>query len=365
MDINSIEKTFKTRDAIQDWAYIIHDKDETKPHYHIAIRLKNTYDTKYIAQWFGVSENFISRVKGRWSDILKYLTHSNSPDKHQYSDELVISNFDWTTERDKLSGNARKDEIINLINTGEIRAFNYTRYVSISENDRYSLSIKRAFDYRADKIKEVSRNMNAVFITGKSGTGKTTFSKKIAEEKGFSTYISSGSNDILDDYKGQDCIILDDLRPSSLGLSDLLKMLDNHTVSTVKSRYKNKVLECKLIIITTILDIDTFFNQTFKDDPETINQLKRRCTSYIRLETEYMYIKYWLDKSNEYGSEFKFPNNVLAPFNIHDLTINEQLDKINELINLGKPIIDEMKANIENYTQLDIESINNPFKHKK
>lgn len=39
-------------------------------------------------------------------------------------------------------------------------------------------------------------------------------------------------------------IILVDLRPSCMGLSDLLKMLDNNTSSTVKSRYKNKVLEC-------------------------------------------------------------------------------------------------------------------------
>ena len=47
-------------------------------------------------------------------------------------------------------------------------------------------------------------------------------------------------------------LILDDLRPSCIGLSDLLKMLDNHTSSSVKSRYYNKVLECKLIIITSI-----------------------------------------------------------------------------------------------------------------
>ena len=93
--------------------------------------------------------------------------------------------------------------------------------------------------------------MNCIFITGASGTGKSTYAKQIASENNLSVYISSGSNDVLDDYQGQDCIILDDLRPSCMGLSDLLKMLDNNTASTVKSRYKNKVLECKMIIITT------------------------------------------------------------------------------------------------------------------
>ena len=56
--------------------------------------------------------------------------------------------------------------------------------------------------------------MNCIFITGASGTGKSTYAKQIASENKLSVYISSGSNDVLDDYQGQDCIILDDLRPS-------------------------------------------------------------------------------------------------------------------------------------------------------
>ena len=81
--------------------------------------------------------------------------------------------------------------------------------------------------------------MEVIYIQGATGTGKTSYSKMLAEQKEYSYYISSSSNDILGDYKGQDCLILDDLRPSCMGLSDLLKMLDNHTTSTVKSRYKN------------------------------------------------------------------------------------------------------------------------------
>lgn len=96
----------------------------------------------------------------------------------------------------------------------------------------------------------------------------------MCEDKGYSVFVSSGSNDVLDGYAEQDCIILDDLRPSCMGLSDLLKMLDNNTASTVKSRYKNKVLECKLIIVTSVLKIDEFFNGVFKEQKEPIVQLK-------------------------------------------------------------------------------------------
>ena len=34
----------------------------------------------------------------------------------------------------------------------------------------------------------------------------------LAEKKGYSFYLSSSDNDILDGYKGEDCLILDDLR---------------------------------------------------------------------------------------------------------------------------------------------------------
>ncbi|MFT2804469.1 tRNA methyl transferase PRC-barrel domain-containing protein, partial [Candidatus Phytoplasma asteris] len=78
-------------------------------------------------------------------------------------------------------------------------------------------------------LKGIERNMECVFITGMSGSGKTTLAKKIAKDKNYQTYISSGSNDVLDDYQGQECIILDDLRSNCLGLTDLLKMLDNNT----------------------------------------------------------------------------------------------------------------------------------------
>ena len=135
----------------------------------------------------------------------------------------------------------------------------YHENITIEEYDKYKKSIDNAFKYRTDIMKGVKRNMECVYITGKS-----TYAKMMCEDKGYSVFVSSGSNDVLDGYTGQDCIILDDLRPSCMGLSDLLKMLDNNTASTVKSRYKNKVLECKLIIVTSVLKIDEFLIYFFE-----------------------------------------------------------------------------------------------------
>ncbi|GLH61002.1 hypothetical protein PAWBP_7400 [Paulownia witches'-broom phytoplasma] len=172
--------------------------------------------------------------------------------------------------------------------------------INIIENNIYSAAIEKAFKYRSNTLKGIERDMECVFITGKSGSGKTTLAKKIAKDKNYQTYISSGSNDILDDYRGEECIILDDLRSNCLGLSDLLKMLDNNTASSVKSRYKNKVLECKLIIITTVKSIDDFFEDIFKKD-ESIIQLKRRCKLHISLDSKYISYSIWNTVKMEYN----------------------------------------------------------------
>ncbi|MFH5969149.1 AAA family ATPase, partial [Clostridium perfringens] len=153
--------------------------------------------------------------------MLSYLTHKNAPEKFQYDDSEVVSNFDWVNERSttKSKRDERKEEILNLIDVGIIREYNIHDYLTVVEFDKYKKNIDNAFKFRINRlIQKVEREMECYFITGKSGTGKTTYAKQLAKEMGYSVYISSGSNDVLDSYQGQDCIILDDLRPSCMGL---------------------------------------------------------------------------------------------------------------------------------------------------
>lgn len=346
--------------AIRDYAYIVHHSDKKEDgtlkdmHYHICLRLKNSYDSKYIANWFGLSENFVSKCKSNWGSMLKYLTHANAPTKFQYPDSEVISNFDWKESVEKVGKkkdfDERKQEIINRIANGEIREYNYFEEINAVENDKYYNSIQKAFKYRNDTIRGVKRSMECVFITGDSGVGKTSYAQQVATDKGYSVFVSSGSNDVLDGYGGQDCIILDELRPSCMGLSDLLKMLDNHTASSVKSRYKNKVLECKMIIITTVLDIDTFFNNVFSEEKETAVQLKRRCTIHIRMEKDYFYMKIWQPKSRCYSQEFRQVNPIPLQYKIQDYTKEEAYNKMSEILGLAKNYVDYAK---ENYAEFD------------
>jgi len=96
-----VYETLNKYSTIKDWAYIIHDKDDTRPHYHIYVHFGGaSVQVDLVAKWFGIAPNFISKVKGRRTDMLEYLTHSNSTqqNKYQYPKSEVVSNFDFETE---------------------------------------------------------------------------------------------------------------------------------------------------------------------------------------------------------------------------------------------------------------------------
>lgn len=287
--IDFIQEVLENNAGVEKYAYILHDHDTNgdgtpkEPHYHVMVNLKTPRSLSTIVKMFHeeIPAQYFGDIKGRWGDALAYLTHANAPEKYQYKPTAVVANFEWEPEAHS-GGGGKLAEVLDNIVSGKIRRFNYTKHIPADMYIKHKKEIDTAFQFRADSIREANRDMRCIYISGGSGTGKTTYAKELAIKQGYSIFISSGSNDPLDGYEGQDCLILDDLRPSCMGLSDLLKMLDNNTASTVKSRYKNKVLECKLIIITTTLDIESFFKNVFSEEPETSIQLKRRCELMIR-----------------------------------------------------------------------------------
>lgn len=329
---------------LKDYLYILHDKDtyteerikelqskypdneqykklkvgDKRPaHWHVYLRFNYPVTFDFIASAFGVSTSCIEKVVSRFANCINYATHNTEEakkeNKYHYNDDEVVANFLWKKEREIAINEEhkknRKNEIIKSIGDGTIRKFNYYEYITIEEYNTYKKDIDNAFNYREDMIKGVNRDMECIFISGNAGSGKTTYAKRYADSKGYSAYISSGSNDVLDDYRGQDCLILDDLRPSCMGLSDLLKMLDNHTNSTVKSRYRNKSLqECRLIIITSVLSLEEFFKNVFTEQTEPVKQLQRRCTTKIKMDNQFLYISFYDEEKENYTEERKVKN---------------------------------------------------------
>ena len=146
----------------------------------------------------------------------------------------------------------------------------------------------------------------------------------IAKER-FQFYAVSGEErDPLEDYDGQPAIVLDKIRPSSMKLTSFLKLVDNNTESKAGARYHGKTLiECKLIIITSILPINNFFAKLQDNDKETAVQIKRRCKTFIKMSETDIEISRWDSYERKYIYCGKVENPIPALCDIRPKTEEE------------------------------------------
>lgn len=274
-----IQDVIRSKKSIKQWAYILHDKDDTKPHYHIYLNFgKTSVEFADVANWFGLTENFVSEVKGRKVDMLEYLTHSNAGQehKHRYSPKEVIANFDFESEIavSKILGNFEQFSYAQQLE--------YVNSLSIEEKTKAHTKLDKLWKLHCQcLVLNPDRNIDVMFIHGKGGTGKTYYAKKLLAKMGYDYCVSSSSNDPFQDYMGQKAIILDDLRDKAFEFEDLLKLLDNNTASSVKSRFSNKVFNGKMIVITSTVPLSFWYKEYQYSKNDTLLQLYRRITSYV------------------------------------------------------------------------------------
>ena len=331
-----LEKRLSNKN-IEKWVYILHDHDvdengdPKQPHIHAIILLAQSLKISTVANILGVKPNYIQFIghgnkndnngnsKRRRADVgraLLYLTHRNAPHKYQYSDEDVVAKpgFDWKALRAK-SEQAQAEQrslsqVYKDIESGKIREYNLFGHISMNTYIANKSDIENAFAYRRGILRlSADRNIDVIYICGEAGSGKTTYAKQFCEKRGYSYCLSGSSRDPLQDYRGQDALILDDLRPDVFPLADLLKLLDNHSASSASARYHDRWLEVKLIIVTTILPIDKFFGY-IGDKSEPITQLKRRCRTMIELSRALIEIYQYDDENGEYVRVACAPNPI-------------------------------------------------------
>lgn len=341
IDLDYINKKIKTLVAsgnnITEYAYIIHDKDtydedgETSdgrkykkgdlkaPHIHLMLKFKTPQSLHCIANWFEVKENNVNKIKSKWVSAIRYLTHANHPEKHQYDDSEVVCNFDYSSEKEKMGYNKnadkiRKEETLLKISNGELKPYDIygsDEMVGALDKINWDSDIRKALNNRQVKLQlnNTGRDMDVIYVEGESGSGKTTLAKEYAEREGMSVFVSDGGKNPMDSYMGQECIILDDFRGKGMEFSDLLKLLDNHTSSMASARYTNKYMgECRLIIITNVNDMKAFFNGFENNSKEPIKQLERRCAEYWKISKDYIDFYYYDDNNDEYVFEESLVN---------------------------------------------------------
>ena len=280
-----IQETCMKYKTIKQWAYILHDKDDTRPHYHIYLNFgTSSADTKMVAGWFGIPDNFIEKVKGRKTDMLMYLTHGNETqkNKHQYSTSEVVANFDFETEiaESKIIGDFKNYTYAQMLK--------YANSLPIVEKTKTLNQLKKLWELEClCSSMNMDRELKVMFITGSAGTGKTYYAKKLLNSLGYDYCISSSSNDPLQDYLGQKALILDDLRDTTFRFEDFLKITDNNTQSSISSRFHNKIFIGEMIVVTSSVPIRYWYRELrCNSNDDSLEQLYRRISCYVVVSKE-------------------------------------------------------------------------------
>lgn len=367
-DLKVIESRVKTLTNLRKYALIIHDKDlldsgePKRPHFHLVLTFSNATTSQVIANVLKVEEQYINKIKTTTKSALLYLVHRNDLKKYQYSADEVLANFDYVDYVDGVLPKVDLKDIANKIDNGTIKAYNLFDYVSINDYALHKTYFDRCFEYRQNKLRSIDRNMECLFITGASGTGKTSIAKDFALKRDYSVYISSGGKNPLDNYKGEDCIILDDLRDTTYSLSDFLKLTDNNTNSLVGCRFYNKsISECKMLIVTSVKPIEEFYKVVAEKEREPQQQLFRRFQCLIKVDFKFLYFYAYIDSAKDYVFQAKMINPISLKYNTSVAkNFAENFAKALGLELVGDELKEELSKDDTNY-----ESLQNLFFDKK
>ena len=298
--------------CIVKYAFILHDKDINddgslkKPHWHIFLQFSEAQKFSDVSNWFAVGEQYVNCLRTRFDSAVVYLIHLNAPDKYQYSNSDVVSNFNFVALCVEYNNKKLLNEKMDFV------SHNMMYYKRLYwDNPKRLKDVKYCYDNWLDIQSKEKMNMNkeVIYVCGDSGCGKTTYAKWLA----FDSYpkdeifISSSSNDILYGYNGEKCIILDDLRDDAMKFADLMKFLDNNTSSSVKARYNNKQMaRCEMIIITSIKEP----YELYLSLDETKIQLYRRLKVFMKIKRidDKVLINYykWNDNTNKFDYTYCF-----------------------------------------------------------
>lgn len=297
-------------------------------HVHDCIRFEKDFGgtVDQIADAIGLAPQYIEKpARGRyaWDNMLAYLIHIKYDDKFQYDANKVLSfvkpgdktyqqifterREDWLKGRGKVKQKQASENIDSMIE--DILTGKLTREQVLLTDDlytvyaRYTRRCEDAFETygqrRAYKTLQAMKNGNikmAVFyIQGPPGSGKTRLAKQFVANlvKMSGQYderwrvCQTAATNPMDDYRGEEVLLMDDMRGSALSASDWLKLLDPFNTSPASARFHNRTPACRCIVITSSKDpLDFFYycrNLGGGDRSEAMDQFMRRIQATVRV----------------------------------------------------------------------------------
>lgn len=384
---------------------IIHDKDkqiiwdekimknvivDKEIHIHVLLKFEKGTSLEKIAVSVGIEPQYLEKLKtGRYGydNSLSYLVHAKDDDKYKYSPTTVVTlkgeSYESIYNRrisTWLKGKAKKeivetketiDWLILEILKGNVRKEN------IILNDEYYIiygqhkrRINEAFDTHYEKkslriIKDLEDGKfkkTVIFIQGRSGVGKTKFSKKIAglikllslhyTEKIWELCITASKN-AFDEYNAQEILLLDDIRGASLSLSDWLKLLDPYSISPISARYHNKQSVSQIIIITSPHSPYHFFKNVENSEVENFDQFYRRIDINIRIDDNFFLSNSYRKKITRKDTSFFNLNSDKNKEHYYTFSNEKKCDMKDVAKAIVTKVIRNMQWNKEDYPPTD------------
>lgn len=311
---------------------------EPKPrHIHVVIKFASqakSAPAAALAASLGVEPQYVEWPKGTggghvehrdkkvslsYDNLLSYLVHVKYPEKAQYDpaevatvrgpDYLGVARerwAEWTKGQAYVVKKRAADGLEDLrakVLTGE-----FVKQQIMLTNDLYEIYARfpreidealavygqrRAY-LAAAKLRAGGFSTNVVFVHGPAGVGKTMFASNFiqaalgyAAQHGERWHVyRAATGNPLDDWQGEEVVLLDDLRASAMDANDWLLLLDPYNASPARARYRNKgEVAPRLIVITaTIEPVEFFFYAKGKGDvDEALDQFIRRLASIVKV----------------------------------------------------------------------------------
>lgn len=351
-EVEDVHAILHGDDTQNSWDHVNSCSVEVSKYLHIHILIKFTNRDKSasiakLASLAGVSSQSLELDKSRGGapvevcgkkitqqhdNGLAYLIHVKYPDKFQYPPEQVASvagmdylqvyrerydswlsgrayikakrvRLDFEAFREKvLQGEIARDQIMLTDEYFDI----YSRNQREIDDALAAYGQRRAYQAAA-KLRAGEFATQVVFIHGPAGVGKTQFAKYFIEHtisaalnhgERWQLYRAATTNP-LDDWRGEEVMILDDLRAGAMDANDWLLLLDPYNASPARARYKNKAeVAPRLIVITaTIEPIEFFFYARQKGNvDEALDQFIRRLQSVVKVYREDDVLRYLVQR---------------------------------------------------------------------
>ena len=318
-NLDALKRRVQSLSKLKRFAMIVHDKDTNgdnelvKPHVHVMLEFESPRMLSAIAKELDdAPEHFESMTKHNKNGInngFAYLVHrtKNASNKYQYDPNKVIANFNYQSFLDKLKAEVNEGRyegkmgISNLLGdfiNGKLTKIEAKEAAKNNKPGQFAYICKRIDEsevqmeeLKADKwIQEMQGKHEAkkvFWIYGPAGVGKTTLAKMITESLDKGYFTTGSSRDYFQNYHGEHCILVDELRPNIIDYSDLLRILDPYNYDcNVPSRYHDHRLTANAIVITSPFSPGDFYihQRDLNTEVDAFKQLHRRLNYVIQVK---------------------------------------------------------------------------------